>query len=105
MDTLGKEQVPSYERLVALFRAEVVQGIAAHVAQVNAHIARFPASRFPDPFLSALTRRCIERGRDVNDGGAEYPRFHGVCMMGLATIADSLAAVKMLVFEDWTFDK
>jgi formate C-acetyltransferase len=86
--------------LVALFEAKVAQGIAAHVANVNAHIARFPVERFPDPFLSALTRCCIERGRDVNDGGAEYPRFHGICMMGLATLADSLAAVKKLAFEE-----
>ena len=56
METLGKEPDRSYERLMALFQAEVAQGIVAHVAQVNAHIAQFPAHRFPDPFLSALTR-------------------------------------------------
>jgi formate C-acetyltransferase len=100
MDALGAAQDCSYERLVALFEDEVARGIAAHVARVNAHIARFPAQRFPDPFLSAFTRCCIERGRDVNNGGAEYPRFHGICVMGLATIADSLAAVKKLVFEE-----
>jgi formate C-acetyltransferase len=100
MERLAGEPDRSYERLVDLFRAEIAEGIAAHVANVNAHMARFPVERFPDPFLSALTRDCIERGRDVNDGGAEVPRFHGICMMGLATIADSLAAVKKLVFED-----
>jgi formate C-acetyltransferase len=100
IERLGKEQDRSYERLVATFQAEVSEGIVAHVAKVNAHIARFPSDRYPDPFLSALTRCCIERGRDVNDGGAQYPRFHGICMMGLATIADSLAAVKKLVFEE-----
>ncbi len=100
MERLGQETMPSYERLVDLFRQELVDGIAAHAAQVNAHIARFSAGRFPDPFLSALTRHCVERGRDVNDGGAEFPRFHGVCVMGLATIADSLAAVNKLVFEE-----
>ena len=100
MDALAGEASPSYERLVALFRYEVTQGIAAHAAQVNAHMARFPAEQFPDPFLSALTRDCVERGRDVNDGGAAFPRFHGICVMGLATIADSLAAVKKLVFEE-----
>jgi formate C-acetyltransferase len=100
MERLGRTGNRSYERLVTTFRAEVAEGIAAHVERVNAHIAHFSADRYPDPFLSALTRACIERGRDVNDGGAEYPRFHGVCVMGLATIADSLAAVKKLVFEE-----
>ncbi|MBN1140085.1 MAG: hypothetical protein JXM73_26180, partial [Anaerolineae bacterium] len=91
---------PSYERLVALFRHELAQGIAAHAERVNAHLARFPAEQFPDPFLSALTRDCIDRGLDVNAGGAAFPRFHGICIMGLATIADSLAAVKKLVLEE-----
>ena len=100
MERLAGEPDRSYERLADLFQAEVAKGVARHVANVNAHMARFPADRYPDPFLSALTRDCIARGRDVNDGGAEVPRFHGICMMGLATIADSLAAVKKLVFEE-----
>ncbi len=100
MRALAEEPEPSYDRLIALFRAELAEGIAAHAAQVNRHIAQFPADRFPDPFLSAVTQACIERGRDVNDGGAAIPRFHGICIMGLATMADSLAAVKTLVFEE-----
>ena len=67
---------------------------------VNDHIAQFPPDKYPDPFLSALTQNCIERGLDINDGGAAFPRFHGIAMMGLATLADSLAAVKKLVFEE-----
>jgi formate C-acetyltransferase len=100
MERLAGEPDRSYERLVALFQAEVARGLEAHAARVNAYVAQFPAGRFPDPFLSALTQQCIERGRDVNDGGAEVPRFHGICMMGLATVADSLSAVKKLVFEE-----
>ncbi|MBN1875823.1 MAG: hypothetical protein JXA33_16490 [Anaerolineae bacterium] len=100
MYALAEESSPSYDRLIKLFRSELAQGIAAHVVQVNAHIAQFPADGFPDPFLSAVTRDCIARGRDINAGGAAIPRFHGICMMGLATIADSLAAVKTLVFEE-----
>ncbi len=100
LDRLAGEPAPSFERLLSLFRNEMAEGIAAHAARINAHIAQFPADRFPDPFLSALTRCCIERGRDVHDGGAEFPRFHGICIMGLATLADSLAAVKKLVWEE-----
>ena len=100
MEALAEAEAPSYQRLVELFRETLTHGIAEHAAQVNAHIAWFPAARFPDPFLSALTRSCIERARDVNDGGADFPRFHGICIMGLATLADSLAAMKKLVFEE-----
>ncbi|MBE0696238.1 MAG: hypothetical protein IH586_04885 [Anaerolineaceae bacterium] len=67
---------------------------------MNAHIRRFPAGQYPDPFLSAFTRDCIARARDVNDGGAQFARFHGIAVMGLATLADSLAALKKLVFEE-----
>jgi formate C-acetyltransferase len=52
----------------------------------------------PLPCWSVLTDRCIERGRDITDGGAEYC-YHSICFMGAANVADSLAAVRQLVFE------
>lgn len=100
MDRLAGEAQPTYDRLVELFRQELAAGIREHAGTVNDYIARFSSERFPDPFLSALTRDCIARAHDVNDGGAQFPRFHGICIMGLATLADSLAAVKKLVFEE-----
>jgi formate C-acetyltransferase len=100
MKTLGKEPSHCFERLIELFSAEVKRGLREHARWYNEHVARFPVERFPDPALSALTRDCIGRARDVNAGGAEYPRFHGIAVMGLATVADSLAAVKKLVFDE-----
>lgn len=94
----------SYERLIEAFLAEMRTSLAAYCETFNTHIASFPPDRFPDPFLSALTRDCIGRARDVNDGGAEYARMHGIAMMGLATVADALAAVKTLVFEEKRLD-
>jgi pyruvate-formate lyase len=90
----------TYERVLTEFQTCMTRGIADHVAWLNRYIAGFPPDRFPDPFLSALTRDCIARARDINDGGAEFKRFHGICIMGLATTADSLAALRKLVFED-----
>lgn len=90
----------TYEQVFSAFLKRMEKGIAQHAADINHHIAAFPPDRFPDPFLSALTRDCIGRARDINDGGAEFKRFHGICMMGLATTADSLAAMKRLVFDD-----
>jgi pyruvate-formate lyase len=100
LDRLAGETAPSWERLQTLFAEEVRSALAVHTAGINAHIGSFPPEKFPDPFLSALTRDCIGRARDINDGGAEFSRFHGIAIMGLATIADSLAAVKKLVIED-----
>jgi formate C-acetyltransferase len=55
----------------------------------------------PCPYLSSLTRDCIGRGRSYFDGGAMYGnRTANVCIVGIATLANSLAAVKKLVFDD-----
>ena len=89
----------TYDVLVEAFLEEMRVSLADYCDDFNAYIARFPAERFPDPFLSALTRDCIGRARDINDGGAEYPRMHGIAIMGLGTTADALAALKTLVFE------
>lgn len=53
----------------------------------------------PVPYLSALVDGCLQRGRDCNAGGARY-NFLTVEGVALATVVDSLAALKKLVFED-----
>ncbi|MFA5206974.1 MAG: pyruvate formate lyase family protein, partial [Lentisphaeria bacterium] len=55
--------------------------------------------RGPLPCWSVLTDACIERGRDITNGGALY-NYHSICLLGTANTADSLMAVKKLVFED-----
>jgi len=87
-----------------LLKVEICSGIQTHTEKINDVIKSRPADKFPDPFLSALTLDCIGRGKDINDGGAEFKAFHGICFMGLATIADSLAALKKLVFEEKSID-
>lgn len=53
----------------------------------------------PQPYLSSTIDSCIDRGLDVTRGGAIY-NFTGPQLIGLATIADSLAVIKKFVFED-----
>ena len=53
----------------------------------------------PLPCWSVLTDDCIARGRDITDGGAVY-NYHSVCFLGTANTADSLCALKKLVFEE-----
>jgi pyruvate formate-lyase/glycerol dehydratase family glycyl radical enzyme len=62
------------------------------------------ADEFTSPLMSALTADCIERGRDLNDGGARHPANHGVAGMGIGTTADALMAVKRLVYDEKRFD-
>jgi len=59
--------------------------------------------RGPLPCWSVLTDDCIRRGRDITNGGAKY-NYHSVCFMGAANVADSLAAIQRLVFEQRKID-
>ena len=90
----------SYEELWSAFKTEMRLGMKLYSANYNNRLLSQPSESHPDPMLSALTRDCIGRGKDINDGGAEFPRMHGVGMMGLGTLADSLAAIKKLVYEE-----
>ncbi|MCX6089124.1 MAG: glycyl radical protein [Candidatus Atribacteria bacterium] len=53
----------------------------------------------PNPFLSSLTSDCIKRGKHIKQGGAVYD-YTGNETSGTANLANSLAAVKKLVFEE-----
>lgn len=53
----------------------------------------------PDVLCSALTEDCIGRGKTLKEGGAVYDFISGL-QVGIANLADSLAAIKKLVFED-----
>lgn len=53
----------------------------------------------PSPFLSSVIRDCMERGVDVTAGGAHY-NFSGIQMIQVANLADSLEAVKKLVYDE-----
>jgi formate C-acetyltransferase len=52
----------------------------------------------PTPFSSMLVDGCMESGKDVTAGGAQY-NSSGVQGVGVADAADSLAAIHELVFE------
>lgn len=54
----------------------------------------------PKPLMSVMYEGCMEKGKDVSSGGAMYNFGPGVIWSGLATYADSMAAIKKLVFDD-----
>ena len=58
----------------------------------------------PSPFLSATIDDCMEKGMDVTVGGAKY-NLSGIQMIQVANLADSLAALKQLVYEEKRFTK
>ena len=54
----------------------------------------------PTPYMSIFMDGCMEKGRDVMDGGAALYEGPGTIFAGLGTYADSMAAIKKLVYED-----
>lgn len=60
----------------------------------KAHIALLPT-----PFLSGVIDDCMEKGVDVTAGGARH-NLSGVQMIQVANLADSLAAIRQLVYEE-----
>ena len=57
------------------------------------------AERCPLPFLSCMVDDCMKRGMSVQEGGAVY-NFTGPQGFGIANMADSLYAVRQLVYRD-----
>jgi len=53
----------------------------------------------PVPYLSALMDECAVNGKDINEGGTTW-NFNTMEGMGIATLADSVAAVKKMVFDE-----
>ena len=61
---------------------------------------RLQKDMIPRPYFSALFEECLEKGKDLVDGGAKYNVGPVLTGIGLAESANSLAAIKKLVFED-----
>ena len=82
--------------------------VKAQIAQqmLDGHIASswaewVQARHFPVLLQSLFTDACIERGLEANAGGAKINVGPGIVPAGgLATLADSLAAIKKFVFEE-----
>lgn len=87
----------SFEQLQQAFAEQLAYWVNCMVSSVNV-IGMAHQELKPLPYLSALVGGCTERGVDVSRGGARY-NFTGVQAVGLANVADALAAIKHLVFE------
>lgn len=83
-----------------VWRAYCAQ-VEHEVAQAAERLRQAEADQvtaYPLPALSALTDDCVEHGLDITAGGARY-NSTGVCCVGIANVADSLAALREEVFE------
>jgi pyruvate-formate lyase len=88
---------PTFETFVAQLQSDLARTIEQIVADVNRHLEA-KAARLPQPMRSLLIDDCIERGVEYNAGGARY-NWSVVNIAGLTNVADSLAAIRKVVFE------
>ncbi len=88
----------TYEDLWQAYSRYLTDAVAALVEAYRA-IDPWLGRHYPEMVISLLMDGCLERGRAVNDGGAERSLMT-VLFVGLANVADSLCALKQRVFEE-----
>lgn len=96
--TTPVEQMQSFEEFYDAYREQMNYFISLLVNADNA-IDQAHAERAPLPYLACMVQDCIRRGKTCEQGGAVY-NFTGPQGFGIANVADSLYAVKTLVFDE-----
>ena len=91
----------TFEKFFDAYKKQMKYMISLLVNADNA-IDMAHAERCPLPYLSSMVEDCIGRGKTPEQGGAVY-NFTGPQGFGIANIADSLYAIKTLVYEQKKF--
>ena len=92
------EESATFEDLMEYVKLGVAYDAGEIVGRRRGH--HYPAS----PYLSVFIEGCAESGKDVREYGAKYNNF-GVHGVGIANAADSLAAVREVIYENRTYTK
>ncbi len=96
-------EMQSYEQLVQAWD-KVVRELTRMSVIVENAIDLASERDVPDILCSTLTEDCIGRGKTIKEGGAVYDFISGL-QVGIANMADSLAAIKKLVFDEQKITK
>lgn len=92
------EDMPSYDALWRAFLRQLDYFTGRAILAMNLIVGAV-ARHNPHIFCSLVTGDCLERGLDSAAGGARY-NYVGIQGVGVIDVADSLAAVRKMVFED-----
>lgn len=92
------QDMETYEDLLAAWD-QTVREMTRYSVIVENVIDKASERDVPDILCSALTDDCIGRGRTIKEGGAVYDFISGL-QVGIANMADCLAAIKKLVYEE-----
>ena len=91
------DNVKSFDEFLEFFSVQLANAVKIHCSDAN--LADYVHREImPLPLVSMFMDGCIEKGKDVTDGGARY-NSTGIVGVGTANCADGLYAIKELVFE------
>lgn len=98
-DTGPLEMLITWEQFESAVKSQL-NHIISQTAKGSVIIQQVVRELAPTPYMSLFVDGCMQSGRDVLAGGAVLYDGPGTIFAGLATYADSMAAIKRLVFEE-----
>ena len=102
LDLGGLDTYQAFEDLEKAFQQQIDYFIDK-MMQCEIIVEKAHQDCLPTAFLSSVIDDCLENGLDVTKGGAKY-NLSGIQMIQIANLADSLAAMKQLVYDDQVID-
>ena len=99
LDTGALDRFTTYAAFDAAVKEQLdyIMAMTARGTVINQTLVRDMA---PTPYMSLFVDGCMQSGRDVTAGGAVLYEGPGTIFAGLGTYADSMAAIKALVFDE-----
>lgn len=99
LDLGAIDQFVTYEKFEEAVKKQIeyITRLSAVGTVISQRVHRDMA---PKPLMSLMMEGCMENGRDVSAGGCVNNWGPGLVWSGLGTYADSMAAIKKLVFDE-----
>ncbi len=99
LDEQPADGFSSYEEVkAAVFRQ--IANLVKHSVIGTITAQQIHAEMVPRPYLSLLVDGCMDKGKDLSKGGAKYNVGPVLTGIGVADMANSLAMIRKLVFEE-----
>lgn len=103
LDLGGLDTYQTYHDLERAFKKQIDYFIE-EMMKAEQVVEKAHQECLPTAFLSTVIDDCLEKGLDVTRGGAKY-NLSGIQMIQIANLADSLAALKKLVYDEKMIDQ
>jgi formate C-acetyltransferase len=107
LELLGKVQaeqieLPDFNAFFQLYLSEMLKSMDQSHTSGAKHYARIQELN-TDPFASCMIEDCLEKGKDLFQGGSALAPHFAMGGNGLGTASDSLSAIRTFVFEQKRF--